>query len=425
MTEIFVEKFGGASVNSAQAVKNVASILLSNQKKRLVVISAMGKTTNNLEIIVNHFFKYSKIDYKTIELCRNYHLDIIKELFKDNNSEIEAFINETFEHITNKLLLNINKPYDMIYDMIVSYGEIMCTKIISCYFNSIGFNHNLLLATDIIITDNSFRRAKVLWKETNQNVNDLVKPMFLNTDTIITQGFIGQATSNETTTLGREGSDFTASVFAYCLEAKNVTIWKDVAGLLNADPKYFENTKKFEKVPYSEAIELSYYGASIIHPKTIKPLENKNIPLLVKSFLVPNQEGTRIDCCSKTKPLMPSYIFKDNQTLLSIFPKDFSFVVEENLSNIFALFVKYGIKMNLMQNSALSYSVCFDKINEDLLKQLIDELSPNYLVKYNNNLRLITIRRYTEEAIQELIKEKKIIIEQRSRLTAQFLVVSH
>jgi aspartate kinase len=206
------------------------------------------------------------------------------------------------------------------------------------------------------------------------------------------------------------------------LDAESQTIWKDVPGLLNADPKYFEDTMKFEQVPYSEAIELSYYGASIIHPKTIKPLENKSIPLFVKSFISPKEEGTKIDCSSNTKPLMPSYIFKDNQTLLSIFPKDFSFVVEENLSNIFALFAKYGIKINLMQNSALSYSVCFDQIKEELLKKLIDELSSTYSVKYNNALRLITIRRYTEEAINNLFIGDKIIIEQRSRLTAQFLV---
>lgn len=206
------------------------------------------------------------------------------------------------------------------------------------------------------------------------------------------------------------------------MDAKNVTIWKDVSGLLNADPKYFENTHKFEQVPYSEAIELAYYGASIIHPKTIKPLENKSIPLFIKSFLSPKEEGTRIDCCSCTKPLMPSYIFKDNQTLLSIFPKDFSFIVEENISNIFALFAKYGIKINLMQNSAISYSVCFDTIQDNLLQKLIEELSPTYSIKYNNYLRLITIRRYTEEAISDLIKDQEIIIEQRSRLTAQFLV---
>lgn len=422
MNEIFVEKFGGASVNSAQAVKNVASILLSEQKKRLIVISAMGKTTNNLETIVNYFYKHSKIDYNTIEISKNYHLNIIKGLFQAYNPELEEFLNQVFEEITNKLLLNIGKPYDMVYDMVVSYGEIICTTIISHYFSSIGLRHSFVLASDVIITDDSFRNANIIWEETKENIINNIEPLFFDKDLIITQGFIGGTKNKEITTLGREGSDFSASIFAYCLGAKSVSIWKDVAGLLNADPKYFEKTEKFEQVPYSEAIELSYYGASIIHPKTLKPLENKSIPLFVKSFISPLECGTMICHCPTTKPLMPSYIFKDNQILLSISPKDFSFIVEENISSLFALFAKYGIKINLMQNSALSYSVCFDKICDELLQKLINELSLAYSVKYNDSLRLITIRRYTEEAINNLIYDKKIIIEQRSRLTAQFLV---
>lgn len=422
MNEIYVEKFGGASVNSAEAIKNVSSILLSENKKRLVVISAMGKTTNNLETILNHFYEHSEIDYDTLELSKNYHQNIIDNLFPSENLYLKNFLNITYNDITNKLLLSIGKPYDMIYDMIVSYGELIGTTIISKYFESINLKHHLIYANEIICTNNSFRRAKVLWEETKENIINNVEPLFFDTDLVIVQGFIGGTENKEITTLGREGSDFSAAVFAYCLDAKNVTIWKDVSGLLNADPKYFENTNKFEQVPYSEAIELAYYGASIIHPKTIKPLENKSIPLFVKSFIFPKEEGTKIDYCSCTKPLMPSYIFKDNQTLLSIFPKDFSFIVEENIANIFSLFAKYGIKINLMQNSAISYSVCFDTIQDNLLQKLIQELSPTYSTKYNNHLRLITIRRYTEEAINNLIKDQEIIIEQRSRLTAQFLV---
>ncbi len=422
MNEIFVEKFGGASVNSAQAVKNVASILLSEKKKRLVVVSAMGKTTNNLEKIVNNFHLNSKIDYNCIGTIKEYHINIITELFNGRNLILEEILDNIFEEITNKLLYKINKPYDEVYDSIVSYGEIICTTIISNYFSSLDLNHHFVLASDIIRTDNSFRNANVLWNETKENIINEIEPLFLEHDLIITQGFIGGTENKETTTLGREGSDFSASIFAYCLDAKSVCIWKDVAGLLNADPKYFEKTEKFEQVPYSEAIELSYYGASIIHPKTLKPLENKSIPLFVKSFISPRENGTMICHCAVTKPLMPSYIFKDNQTLLSIFPKDFSFIVEENISCLFALFAKYGIKINLMQNSALSYSVCFDKIYDELLQKLINELSIVYSVRYNDSLRLITIRRYTEEAINNLIHDKEIIIEQRSRLTAQFLV---
>ncbi|MBP6429555.1 MAG: aspartate kinase [Bacteroidales bacterium] len=422
MNEIYVEKFGGASVNSAQAIINVSTILLSENKKRVIIISAMGKTTNNLETILNYFCEHSKIDYPTIELSKSYHQRIIDELFPSKNQFLENFLDETYKEIIEKLSSSNGKPYDMVYDMIVSFGEIIGTTIISKYFESINLKHNLVYANDIIRTNNSFRRAKVLWKETKDNIANDIKPMFLDADLIITQGFISGTENKETTTLGREGSDFSAAIFAYCLDAVNVVIWKDVAGLLNADPKYFENTQKFEQVPYNEAIELAYYGASIIHPKTIKPLENKSIPLYIKSFLSPKEKGTKIDCCSETLPLMPSYIFKDSQTLLSIFPKDFSFIVEENIANIFSLFASYGIKINLMQNSAISYSVCFDTIQKHLLQKLIKDLSPSYSIKYNNNLRLITIRRYSEDAINDLIQDKEIIIEQRSRLTAQFLV---
>lgn len=423
MNEVFVEKFGGASVNSSEAIKNVASIILSQNEKRLIVVSAMGKTTNQLEKVLNSFVENKTIDKSSIEESKNYHQAIINNLFLNEDEDLNKFLDNTYKEIENKLLnYNTDKDYDKLYDSIVSYGEIIGTTIISKYFDSIGLSHKFVLASDFIKTNSSFRRAKVLWKETEEVIHKSIEPLLKSTDTIITQGFIGSNQNNQITTLGREGSDFSAAVFAYCLNANSVTIWKDVPGLLNADPKYFEDTEKFEQIPYSEAIELSYYGASIIHPKTIKPLENKSIPLFVKSFISPKEEGTKIDYCSNTKPLMPSYIFKDNQTLLSIFPKDFSFVVEENLSNIFALFAKYGIKINLMQNSALSYSVCFDQIKEELLKKLIDELSSAYSVKYNNSLRLITIRRYTEEAINNLSIGDKIIIEQRSRLTAQFLV---
>lgn len=422
MDDIYVEKFGGASVNSAQAIRNVSTIILSEKKKRVIIISAMGKTTNNIETILNYYCKHSKIDYKTIEESKSYHNNIIKELFPSKKNPLKNFIEDIYNEITQRLNSSSTKTYDRIYDEIIPFGEIIGTTIISKYFESINLKHNFIYANHVIRTDNSYRRAKVLWEETKKNILNNIKPLFMDSDLIITQGFIGGDKNKETTTLGREGSDFSAAIFAYCLDARNVIIWKDVSGLLNADPKYFENTEKFEQVPYSEAIELAYYGASIIHPKTIKPLENKSIPLYIKSFLSPKEPGTKIDCCSYTKPLMPSYIFKDKQTLLSIFPKDFSFIAEENIANIFSLFARYGIKINLMQNSAISYSVCFDTIPSDLLKRLIKELSLIYSIKYNNNLRLITIRRYHEEAINNLILDKEIIIEQRSRLTAQFLV---
>lgn len=420
MKNVFVEKFGGASVNTAEAVRNVASILRKEEKKRVVVFSAMGKTTNAIEDIINEFCKTGNLEESLVDRVREFHLNIFDSLLK--NDEKRKEILEIIDGLAHAIKENRDEPYDKLYDSTVVFGEILSLKIISAYFSSIGLEHRAVDSRKIIKTNDNYRSAEPLWNESNEKIRELIIKELEDCNTIITQGFMAGGPNGVSTTLGREGSDFSAAIIAYCLDAQSLTIWKDVDGLLNADPKHFNKTIKFETIPFREAIELSYYGASIIHPKTIKPLENKDIPLYVKSFLNPSEKGTIICKCKEIDPLMPSYIFKDNQILLSLTPKDFSFITENNLSEIFGLFSRFGIRINLMQNSALSFSLCFDQVNPKILKQILRELSINYKVKYNKGLRLITIRHFDDESISKLIQDYEIIIEQRSRITAQFLV---
>lgn len=423
MSEVYVEKFGGASVNSAESIKNVIDILQSDEKVRVVVVSAMGKTTNSLEKIIDLWHRYTKFNESEYDFIKQYHTKIVTELFENMPSQSIALVmvEEVFAELKQNLLSLNPKDYDFLYDSIVSYGERISTAIISLYMTSLDINHRLIPAQEVIKTDNSYRGAQVDWKKTQQAVKDKFKTLFLETDLVLTQGFIGSTREGYTTTLGREGSDYSAAILAYCLNAKSLTIWKDVEGLMSADPKRMPNAKKLEQVPYREAIELSYYGASIIHPKTIKPLENKSIPLYVKSFVNPEKEGSVINHTEEVKPLVPNYIFKDKQTLLSVSAKDFSFIVEENLANIFSELSSFGVKVNLIQNSALTFSVCFDQ-NDYILPRLIESLQQNYNVKYNNDLQLITIRHYTQETIENLNKKGRILIEQKNRVTLQCLI---
>ncbi len=423
MSEVYVEKFGGASVNSAASIRNVISILQLDEKVRVVVVSAMGKTTNSLEKIIDLWHRYTKFNESEYDFIKQYHTKIVTELFENMPSQSIALVmvEEVFAELKQNLLSLNPKDYDFLYDSIVSYGERISTAIISLYMTSLDINHRLIPAQEVIKTDNSYRGAQVDWKKTQQAVKDKFKTLFLETDLVLTQGFIGSTREGYTTTLGREGSDYSAAILAYCLNAKSLTIWKDVEGLMSADPKRMPNAKKLEQVPYREAIELSYYGASIIHPKTIKPLENKSIPLYVKSFVNPEKEGSVINHTEEVKPLVPNYIFKDKQTLLSVSAKDFSFIVEENLANIFSELSSFGVKVNLIQNSALTFSVCFDQ-NDYILPRLIEALQQDYNVKYNNNLQLITIRHYTQETIENLNKTGRILIEQKNRVTLQCLI---
>lgn len=425
MNCIYVEKFGGASVNSAAAVRNVVSILQGEEKRRIVVVSAMGKTTNSLEKIVNLWHSEKAVNNEEFDKLLHYHLDIAEELFTNEEAKISCknlikrLITESREKI---LTLNPN-DYDFLYDGMVSYGERISTSIISAYMTSIGFSHEHVFAQDFIKTDNNFRNADIRWTQTEETISRNLLPLLSNRSTVLTQGFIGSTKEGYTTTLGREGSDFSAAIFAYCTNAESMTIWKDVSGLMNADPKRMKDTRKLECVPYKEAMELAYYGASIIHPKTVKPLENKSIPLYVKSFNTPQQQGSVITDCENPVPTVPNYIFKDNQTLLSIFPKDFSFIAEDKVSAIFDILSSFGIKVNMMQNSALSFSVCFDK-NDNLLQELIEALQQSYNVRYNNSLELITIRHYEANSLAKAIDIGlyNVLIEQKSRVTQQYLI---
>ncbi len=416
-----VFKFGGASVKDAEAVKNVADIIRKFVGEELViVISAMGKTTNGLEKVVNAYYHKSDDAAKCLTEVREFHMAIMKKLFKPNH-EVFTTVNNFFVEI-DWVLEEEPRTYGFVYDQIVSIGELVSTAIVSAYLNDNGVKNKWIDARSCIRTDNNYRSGNINWPETDKMVNEVVASNLEDqNNVIIVQGFIGGTSENYTTTLGREGSDYTAAIFAHCLNAESVTIWKDVSGVLNADPKFFEDAQKLEQISYHDAIELTYYGATVIHPKTIKPLENKNIPLFVKSFIKPDSSGTIIGKDLPTKPFIPSYIFKSNQVLISIEAKDFSFIAEESLSKIFGIFAKAGVKIHLMQNSAISFSVCVDN-DEYVLPGLLNELKKEFRVLYNDNLMLYTIRHYNQFTLDKLSKDRELLLEQRTRNTAQLVV---
>lgn len=416
-----VFKFGGASVKDAEGVKNVAEVLKQfHGQKITIVISAMGKTTNALERLASSFFHKTENAESVLEEIKKYHLDICQQLFPSASHSIYTDLENTFVELYWAIEDEPTHGFDFEYDQIVSMGEVISTKIISAYLNDIGLTNKWIDARGIIQTDNTYREGKVDFELTESLVKRDLIPVFNSVNIIITQGFIGGTSENFTTTLGREGSDYTASILAYCLNAENVTIWKDVPGVLNADPKWFSHTKKIDELSYHDAIELTYYGATVIHPKTIKPLQNKNIPLYVKSFIKPKEKGTVVRDGEKRLNI-PSYIFKIDQVLISIQPKDFSFIAEDNLSDIFELFSKHGVKINLMQLSAISFSVCCDN-NVEKINTLVMELQNQFKVLYNSGLELMTVRYYTQEIINILTAQKIILLEQRSRYTVQMVM---
>jgi aspartate kinase len=418
-----VFKFGGASVKDATSVKNVAHILTHFAAgNTVVVISAMGKVTNALERLADAVF-YKKEDPITIlEEIRTYHFDIIKELFPSPQHPVYNEIDNTFVELHWAIEDEITDNYNYEYDKIVCMGEIISTKIVHAYLLETGINSKWWDVRDFIQTDNAYREGKVDWELTQELVTKNLAPEFSKpgTNIIITQGFIGGTSENFTTTLGREGSDYTAAIIAFTTNARSVTIWKDVPGVLNADPKWFDETKKLEQLSYQDAIELAYYGASVIHPKTIKPLQNKKIPLFVKSFLEPEKAGTVI-CELPSSPAIPCFIFKVNQVLLSISPKDFSFINEENFASIFNLFAEKNIKINVMQNSAISFSVSID-YDARKFPDLVQTLQKDYRVLYNENVELITIRYYDQPTIDRVLIGKTALLEVKSRHTVQLIV---
>lgn len=416
-----VFKFGGASVKDADGVKNVAEVLKQFPNEKLcVVISAMGKTTNALERLTKAFFYKTENSEEILEEIKQAHYTICKNLFENPSHPIYTDLVNTFVELHWAIEDEPTHGYDFEYDQIVSIGEVVSTKIVSAYLNDIGITNKWMDARGLIQTDNTYREGKVDFELTEALVKTQIEPQLISHRIVVTQGFIGGTSENFTTTLGREGSDYTASILAYCLNAENVTIWKDVPGVLNADPKWFTKTKKIDELTYQDAIELTYYGATVIHPKTIKPLQNKQIPLYVKSFLNPKESGTVIKD-GENRLNIPSYIFKINQVLISIQPKDFSFIAEDNLSDIFELFSKHGVKINLMQLSAISFSVCCDD-DAEKIKLLVTDLKQTFKVLYNSNLELMTVRYYTPETIDLLTKNKLILLEQKSRFTVQMVM---
>jgi aspartate kinase len=424
MSQIKIFKFGGASVKDAVAVKNVGSIITEykGDDNLVVIVSAMGKTTNALEVLVKLGFNKQEFEAEWKQLL-DFHLNIIEGLFEDK-TKIVGEVMQIFEEI--KIILssyNANE-YNYLYDQVVSLGEVISTRIVAAYCNSVGVNAEFKDARGLIKTDNTYREGKVNWNVTEYLIHQSIDPIFSadggKSKVIVTQGFIGQSSEGNTTTLGREGSDYTAAIFAYSLNASEVTIWKDVPGVLNADPKYFDDAQILNQLSYTDAIELAYYGATVIHPKTIKPLENKKIPLRVKSFVNPQGAGTVINQ-KESLSALPTFIFKVNQALVSISPKDFSFMVEENLHDIFGLLAKYRIKVNLMQHSALSFQLCVDN-DIDKVTQFYMELEKGFNLQLEENLELITVRNYNQSTVDRMLAGKKLLVEQKNSHTVRLVV---
>ena len=406
-----VFKFGGASVKDHHGVINLFNIVkLLKLKKTVIVISAMGKTTNAFEKVVNAYFNdLDQINF-FIDEIKKMHSNLIRKLFKDINEELEIKLDEIFSELNSFILSNKNMNYSYVYDQIVSNGELLSTLIIHHYLKENGLENTWLDSRICIKTDSYFRDSNLDWIETEKKINSSVDKNLIT----ITQGFIGSDSNNNTTTLGREGSDYSAAIFAYALNAKSVTIWKDVPGVLNGDPRIFDDFILLNKISYREAIELAFYGASVIHPKTLQPLQRKEIPLFVKSFEEPLKDGTSVSKGISIDPNVPCFILKSNQVLLKMSSKDFSFIVEDNISEIFSLLHKYQMKVELIQNSAISFSVCVNnKYNR--LDELISVLKLKYKVKVYNNVELYTIRHFDIDSIKLLDKFKgKKILEQRT-----------
>lgn len=418
---IRVFKFGGASVKSAEGIKNLATIVRKfSQDKVVVVVSAMGKTTNALERILAAYLNSDSSISSELEALKNYHYSVVHGLIgEDRHHLMYAELDRLFSELTRRLEQKPAEGYDFCYDQIVSFGELLATKIVSIYLNHVSITNRWVDARACIQSDNSYREGIIDFTTSKYLCQKAFN--FEGENLCITQGFIAGTPMGTTTTLGREGSDYTAAILANLLDAKEVTIWKDVEGVLNADPKIFANTCKLDFVSYQEAIELAYCGAQIIHPKTIKPIQNKKIPLFVKSFINPDAVGTQIAHSDSQLKLPPVLVLKQNQVLISLTPRDFSFVIEDSLSKIFAILYKHRVKVNLVQNSAISFSICVDE-EKHRLPKAIEELQVDFTVRYNSNLELLTIRHYTKQAIDEQVGDKVVYLQQRTRSTSRFVM---
>lgn len=412
-----VFKFGGASVKDAAGVRNVYDVLQKvGYEDVLLVVSAMGKTTNALEVVIKNYFEKSKELQASVQEVKKYHNEILMDLFEDEKHVVFKNVTTLFAELEYFLNHNKSPNYNFVYDQIVSFGELISTTILSHYMNYRDIKTNWIDVRNFIKTDSNYRDAGVDWDLTQENISKNVKRKVLN----VTQGFLGSDENNFTTTLGREGSDYTAAIFAYCLNAESVTIWKDVPGVMNADPRYFENATLLNQISYREAIELAFYGATVIHPKTLQPLQRKEIPLFVKSFINPVLPGTSVSKGADLEPHLPCFIVKREQLLISLSSIDFSFIMEENISEIFALLHQYKMKVSLIQNSAISFSVCIeDKFGN--FNDLKNILSKKFKVAYNDNVSLYTIRHFDEKASQMVEKNKNVLLKQVSRETMQIV----
>jgi aspartate kinase len=413
-----VYKFGGASVKDATGIKNLGKIVQEENSSLVVVVSAFGKTTNALEKVLNAWFAGDGHHEVLLDEVYKLHLLIINELF-GNNSEVKAKIDISYMHLKDYLMSASKGKYDFEYDQVVSHGEIWSTLIVEAFLRSTGLNAKWIDARELLITDDRFRDANIHWGESSVRIKKAID--FSKNQIFLTQGFIGGTIAGQSTTLGREGSDYTAAVIANLLDAECVVIWKDVPGILNADPKWRTDAIRLSEISYKEAVEMTFSGAKVIHPKTIKPLHNKNIPLYVKSFINPQERGTIVKADAKPEKIVPIFIRKEDQVLISILPKDFSFAMGDNLSRVFHSFIINGIKVNLVQASAVSIDVCVD---DDRLKvdSLIKDLAQEFKTIYNDEAEMLSIRHYTKEAINSITLDREILLEQRTRRIVRFVV---
>ncbi len=418
--QLKVFKFGGASVKDAEGFINVGRILKKfSEDKIVIVVSATGKTTNALEELVKSYYDNDGKKASLLEQIKLNHISLIQQLFPVSNDVMDD-INDTFVEIEWILEDSPHEDYDYTYDQIVSIGELLSSKILSHYLNYLNIANEWLDVRNVILTDNTFRDARIQWDTTQKNAVAKILPLLDKVNHVVTQGFIGSTSENFTTTLGREGSDYTAAILSFCLDADSMHIWKDVPGVLTGDPRIFDEVIKLPRLSYKEAIEMTYYGAKVIHPKTIKPLQNKQIPLYVRPFLEPGSEGTVISD-EKELSYPPVIVIEPDQTLLHISTNDFSFVAEHHLSMIFALLAKYRLKVNMMRNTAISFTVCVNNI-PDRIRKFEKELGTEFKMVTDNDLELVTIRHFNEDVLKDMKKNKLILFEEKLQDTVQMVV---
>lgn len=413
-----VFKFGGASVKDAPGIRNLSAIVKREKDNLAVVVSAFGKTTNALEMVLKAWMENDQKYKDHLDNIYSYHASVAGELFS-SGSPARDRMDDSFADLRKYMKSARRSSWDFEYDQVVSYGELWSTIIVSEYLKQSGINAAWIDIRKCLITDERYRDANIIWDESSELVNRLFN--FNKASVLVTQGFIGANREGWSTTLGREGSDYTAAVLANMLIAESVTVWKDVPGLLNADPKWLSDAEKMEEISYKEAVEMTFSGAKVIHPKTIKPLQNKNIPLNVKSFIDPDAPGTVVKADATLRKVMPVYIRKEKQLLISVLPRDFSFVMGDNLSRIFQLFNTFGIKVNLVEASAISINVCVDD-ERPKVDALLEVLKNDYSAFYNEDLEMLSIRHYTAGAIKRITEGREILLEQKTRSTVRFVV---